>query len=124
MASKPKAPVQVSKQTQNKETGGGEKSSLGISFKKESSTFGDWYQDVNSLPPCLKKPKLSWLTLLLSNVKTMQVLKKGDMIDYYDISGCYILKPASYRIWEIIQRELRRSLAVDHVRSPRSCFAH
>ncbi|KAH9463940.1 hypothetical protein Pst134EA_016020 [Puccinia striiformis f. sp. tritici] len=68
--SKVKAPAQ------NKETGI-DKSSLGISFKKESGNFGDWYQDV---------------------------LKKGEMIDYYDISGCYILKPASYRIWEIIQR--------------------
>lgn len=25
------------------------------------------------------------------------------MIDYYDVSGCYILKPASYAIWESIQ---------------------
>ncbi|KAA1138165.1 hypothetical protein PGTUg99_010950 [Puccinia graminis f. sp. tritici] len=75
-APKAKVPAQASKPAQSKETGG-DKSSLGISFKKESSTFGDWYQDV---------------------------LKKGDMIDYYDISGCYILKPASYRIWEIIQR--------------------
>jgi prolyl-tRNA synthetase len=29
-----------------------------------------------------------------------QVLLKGDMIDYYDISGCYVLKPASWGIWE------------------------
>ncbi|WAQ87860.1 hypothetical protein PtA15_8A767 [Puccinia triticina] len=75
-APKAKAPAQASKAAQSKEPGA-DKSSLGISFKKDSSTFGDWYQDV---------------------------LKKGDMIDYYDISGCYILKPASYRIWEIIQR--------------------
>ncbi|KAI9886108.1 MAG: Serine/threonine kinase [Watsoniomyces obsoletus] len=32
-----------------------------------------------------------------------QVLTKGDMIDYYDVAGCYILKPDSYGIWEIIQ---------------------
>ena len=25
------------------------------------------------------------------------------MIDYYSVSGCYILKPWSYNIWEIIQ---------------------
>lgn len=25
------------------------------------------------------------------------------MIDYYNVSGCYILKPWSYSIWEIIQ---------------------
>ena len=33
----------------------------------------------------------------------MQVLTYGDMIDYYDVSGCYILKAASYSIWESIQ---------------------
>lgn len=31
-----------------------------------------------------------------------QVLLKGDMLDYYDISGCYILKPASQFIWDEI----------------------
>ncbi|MCJ1249740.1 hypothetical protein MMC30_006966 [Trapelia coarctata] len=33
-----------------------------------------------------------------------QVLTKGDMLDYYDVSGCYILKPASYFIWEEVQQ--------------------
>ncbi|EEB06218.1 cytoplasmic proline-tRNA ligase Prs1 [Schizosaccharomyces japonicus yFS275] len=33
-----------------------------------------------------------------------QVLTKSDMIEYYDISGCYILKPWSYFIWEVIQK--------------------
>ncbi|KAL8823127.1 MAG: hypothetical protein Q9191_006151 [Dirinaria sp. TL-2023a] len=32
-----------------------------------------------------------------------QVLTKGDMLDYYDISGCYILKPASFFVWEEVQ---------------------
>ncbi|KAH8429575.1 proline--tRNA ligase [Aspergillus melleus] len=32
-----------------------------------------------------------------------QVLTKGDMLDYYDVSGCFILKPASFSIWEEIQ---------------------
>ncbi|KAL1957380.1 hypothetical protein VTO42DRAFT_6060 [Malbranchea cinnamomea] len=32
-----------------------------------------------------------------------QVLLKGDMLDYYDVSGCFILKPHSYFIWEVIQ---------------------
>jgi prolyl-tRNA synthetase len=32
-----------------------------------------------------------------------QILTKGDMMDYYDVSGCYILRPASYSIWEEIQ---------------------
>ena len=33
-----------------------------------------------------------------------QVLTKGEMLDYYDVSGCYILRPTSYSIWESIQR--------------------
>lgn len=32
-----------------------------------------------------------------------QVLIKADMLDYYNVSGCYILKPWSYSIWESIQ---------------------
>ena len=31
-----------------------------------------------------------------------EVLKKADLIEYYDISGCYILKPWSFAIWEAI----------------------
>ncbi|KAI5119372.1 hypothetical protein M0805_001048 [Coniferiporia weirii] len=31
------------------------------------------------------------------------VLIKADMLDYYSVSGCYILKPWSYGIWETIQ---------------------
>ncbi|KZT28114.1 prolyl-tRNA synthetase [Neolentinus lepideus HHB14362 ss-1] len=31
------------------------------------------------------------------------VLIKADMLDYYSVSGCYILKPWSYSIWEQIQ---------------------
>lgn len=36
----------------------------------------------------------------------LQVLIKADMLDYYNVSGCYILKPWSYSIWEAIQRVL------------------
>lgn len=35
-----------------------------------------------------------------------QILVKGEMLEYYDISGCYIMRPASYAIWEAIQRYL------------------
>ncbi|OBZ77731.1 putative proline--tRNA ligase C19C7.06 [Grifola frondosa] len=31
------------------------------------------------------------------------VLIKADMLEYYNVSGCYILRPWSYSIWEIIQ---------------------
>jgi prolyl-tRNA synthetase len=32
-----------------------------------------------------------------------QVIIMSEMIDYYDISGCYILRPWAYSIWESIQ---------------------
>lgn len=32
-----------------------------------------------------------------------QVCTKGEMMDYYDVSGCYILRPNSYYVWETIQ---------------------
>jgi len=35
-----------------------------------------------------------------------EVITKAELIDYYDISGCYILRPRSYFIWDQIQRFL------------------
>lgn len=32
-----------------------------------------------------------------------QILTKGEMLEYYDVSGCYIMRPASYAVWEQIQ---------------------
>jgi len=32
-----------------------------------------------------------------------QVLTKAEMLEYYDVSGCYILRPWSYTIWEAIK---------------------
>ncbi|KAI4378233.1 hypothetical protein MLD38_015742 [Melastoma candidum] len=48
---------------------------LGLSIKKDEN-FGDWYQEV---------------------------VVNGEMIEYYDISGCYILRPWAMSIWEIMQ---------------------
>jgi hypothetical protein len=28
----------------------------------------------------------------------------SELISYYDVSGCYILRPNAYAIWEVIQR--------------------
>lgn len=50
---------------------------IGITVRKDGD-FSEWYQ---------------------------QVLKKGDMLEYYDVSGCYILKPWSYTVWQAIQSE-------------------
>jgi bifunctional glutamyl/prolyl-tRNA synthetase len=32
-----------------------------------------------------------------------QVITKAEMLEYYDVSGCYILRPWAYSIWERIQ---------------------
>ncbi|KAJ3373668.1 ribose-phosphate pyrophosphokinase 1 [Allomyces arbusculus] len=32
-----------------------------------------------------------------------QVLTRSEMLDYYDVSGCYILRPWAYGIWQEIQ---------------------
>ncbi len=31
-----------------------------------------------------------------------EVITKSELIEYYDVSGCYILRPDSYFIWEQI----------------------
>lgn len=53
-----------------------EKQKFGISFKKEEN-FPDWYS---------------------------QVLLQGNMHDYYDIKGCFILRPQSMFIWNEIRK--------------------
>ncbi|DBA82977.1 TPA: hypothetical protein ACH3X1_006755 [Trebouxia sp. C0004] len=49
---------------------------LGLAHSKQTS-FGDWYSEV---------------------------VVESEMISYYDVSGCYILRPWAYKVWEIIQR--------------------
>jgi len=51
---------------------------LGMEAKKEES-LSDWYS---------------------------QVITKGELIEYYDVSGCYILRSWSYGIWEKIKEFL------------------
>nr|XP_019705136.1 proline--tRNA ligase, cytoplasmic isoform X2 [Elaeis guineensis] len=48
---------------------------LGLTYKKDKD-FGEWYSEV-----CVA----------------------GEMIEYYDISGCYILRPWTMAIWETLQ---------------------
>ena len=63
--------------------------SLGIQNKKEEN-FSDWYSEC---------------------------ITKSEMIDYYDISGCYILRPWSYEIWEKIQEFLDAKIKAIGVRN-------
>eukprot|EP01018_Ginkgo_biloba_P006631 Gb_35792 [translate_table: standard] len=48
---------------------------LGLSVKKNDN-FGDWYSEV---------------------------VVQGEMIEYYDVSGCYILRPWAYSIWDVLK---------------------
>ncbi|KAF2143561.1 uncharacterized protein K452DRAFT_325537 [Aplosporella prunicola CBS 121167] len=69
----PKDKQQKQKPMQKKKVEGA--ALIGIDVAKEDD-LGEWYQ---------------------------QVLTKGGMLAYYDVAGCYILKPWSYAIWEHIQ---------------------
>ena len=39
-----------------------------------------------------------------------QVLQKAELIDYTDVSGCYVLRPRSYSVWEKIQNFLNEKI--------------
>lgn len=58
-----------------------------------------------------------------------QVITLSEMIDYYDISGCYILRPWAYQIWEAIQqwmdKEMKKlgvQVRCDNIVSRRICL--
>ena len=44
-------------------------------------------------------------TVKLAAAVLEQIITKAEMIEYYDVSGCYILRPWSYAIWESIKGE-------------------
>ena len=37
------------------------------------------------------------------------------MLDYYDVSGCYILRPWSYNVWQVIQSQFAYSECTFHL---------
>jgi len=39
-----------------------------------------------------------------------QIITKSEMIEYYDVSGCYILRPWSHHIWECIKEFFDREI--------------
>lgn len=39
-----------------------------------------------------------------------EILTRSEMLDYYDVSGCYILRPWAYHIWQQIQRFFDESI--------------
>lgn len=67
------------KQKDDKQKEGEEEAApQGIMTKKEDD-FSEWFQEC---------------------------IVKSEMVEYYEISGCYILRPWSYQIWEFIQSYL------------------
>ena len=46
-----------------------------------------------------------------------EVITKAEMIDYSDISGCYILRPWSYFIWEQIETWFDKEIKKEGVKN-------
>lgn len=62
---------------------------LGVGADKDTE-FGEWY---------------------------INLVTRAELLDYYDISGCYILRPDSYCIWEAIQQWLDSQIKESGVRN-------
>ena len=75
-APKEKKKAEPKKPAEPKEDGGKKQTRLGLEATKEEN-LPDWYS---------------------------QVITKGEMIEYYDVSGCYILRPWSFAIWKEIKK--------------------
>ncbi|XP_022913832.2 bifunctional glutamate/proline--tRNA ligase [Onthophagus taurus] len=69
------ATTEMKKVTIDDSTGIKKQTRLGLEAKKEEN-LSDWYS---------------------------QVITKGEMIEYYDVSGCYIFRPWSFAVWEAIK---------------------
>ena len=77
-------------QSKSSDDGGLKKTTLlGLQTKKNEN-FADWYTEV---------------------------ITKSEMIEYYDVSGCYILRPWSYAIWEFIQSFLDKRFKAEGVKN-------
>ncbi|MBU4456465.1 MAG: proline--tRNA ligase [Nanoarchaeota archaeon] len=46
-----------------------------------------------------------------------QVIQKADLIEYTDVSGCYILKPRAYAIWEKLQEFFNKELKKRNIKN-------
>lgn len=68
-------PKESNKKTNEKQSNVKKQTRLGLEAQKETDLPG-WYS---------------------------QIITKGEMIEYYDVSGCYILRPWSYAIWDMIK---------------------
>eukprot|EP01134_Creolimax_fragrantissima_P000396 CFRG0396T1 len=60
------------------------KTKLGLANKK-SENYQEWYSEV---------------------------IKKAELIEHHDVSGCYVLRPNSFHVWEMITEFLNRRIRV------------
>ncbi len=58
-----------------KKAAGGDAKGLGLKNSKKDN-FGEWYSEL---------------------------VVAAELISYYDVSGCYILRPWAYAMWEVVQ---------------------
>jgi len=72
-----------------KKQGSAKSAQLGLDADRETD-FGKWY---------------------------IQVITRAELIEYYDISGCYVLRPNAYEIWEEVQRVLNNYIKESGVRN-------
>lgn len=70
---------------------------------KKEENLADWYSQVSlTLSCCVTLGRLE-LKGPGCGPCLLQVITKAEMIEYYDVSGCYVLRPWSYSIWEAIK---------------------
>lgn len=73
---KEKAPKEKKEQADGgKKAAGGDSKGLGLKNSKKDN-FGEWYSEL---------------------------VVAAELISYYDVSGCYILRPWAYAMWEVVQ---------------------
>lgn len=96
---------QTKKKEVKKETG------LGLTFKKDEN-FGEWYSEVFSDSDFTFASRMIYSNDLTCIFFFYQVVVNGEMIEYYDISGCYILRPWSISIWEILHVRETQSICL------------
>ncbi|CAH8545842.1 unnamed protein product [Schistosoma turkestanicum] len=72
------------KELLSKKSGTKKQSKLALEASRETH-FSDWYSEL---------------------------IVKSELLDYYDISGCYVIRPWAYHIWQSIQRFMDEKLEV------------
>lgn len=70
---------------------------------KKDDNFGEWYSEVSYASTYYL---ITWINSLMIDYSfdlCYEVVVNSEMIEYYDISGCYILRPQAISIWETMQ---------------------